>query len=183
MRIHPWRSRSIDSTPCRPAPCDIPSTGIENCCVPLSSTADPLQAPHESRKERTHHPNRNCHPLRRAHAPQGATGGAGRRVRPAARPRMALRRAGRQPLPGPGRRDPRRDRWRCGRLWQHAHLRHQPCSCDRPWASRVPPASAAESSMLDFVAAPRQSGSRLSCPITISEDLDGIIDELPATQY
>lgn len=98
-------------------------------------------------------------------------------------PRMALRRAGRQPLPGPGRRDPRRDRWRCGRLWQHAHLRHQPCSCDRPWASRVPPASAAESSMLDFVAAPRQSGSRLSCPITISEDLDGIIDELPATQY
>jgi 2Fe-2S ferredoxin len=52
-----------------------------------------------------------------------------------------------------------------------------------PWIGRLPPASPDEISMLDFTASPRQAGSRLSCQITLSEDMDGITVELPPTQY
>lgn len=52
-----------------------------------------------------------------------------------------------------------------------------------PWASQLPPAHADEQGMLDFVAAPRQAGSRLSCQITMSEALDGLTVELPGSQY
>ena len=52
-----------------------------------------------------------------------------------------------------------------------------------PWISRLPPASDDELGMLDFVAAPRQAGSRLSCQIVLTEDLDGLTVELPPTQY
>ena len=52
-----------------------------------------------------------------------------------------------------------------------------------PWIGRLPPASPDEIGMLGFTASPRQAGSRLSCQITLAEDLDGITVELPPTQY
>ncbi len=52
-----------------------------------------------------------------------------------------------------------------------------------PWATRVPAATADEDGMLDFTATPRQAGSRLSCQITLTEDLDGLQVELPPKQY
>ncbi len=52
-----------------------------------------------------------------------------------------------------------------------------------PWAARVPAATADEEGMLDFTATPRQPGSRLSCQITLTEDLDGLQVELPPKQY
>jgi 2Fe-2S ferredoxin len=47
----------------------------------------------------------------------------------------------------------------------------------------LPEATADELGMLDFVAAERQSGNRLSCQITLTEALDGLVVELPSTQY
>jgi 2Fe-2S ferredoxin len=52
-----------------------------------------------------------------------------------------------------------------------------------PWATQLPPASGDEQGMLDFTASPRQAGSRLSCQITLSDDLDGMTVELPPRQY
>ena len=52
-----------------------------------------------------------------------------------------------------------------------------------PWAERLPPASADEQGMLEFTAAARQAGSRLSCQITLTDALDGLTVELPPTQY
>ncbi len=51
------------------------------------------------------------------------------------------------------------------------------------WMRRLPEATADELGMLDFVAAERQPGSRLSCQITLTEALDGLVVELPTTQY
>ena len=51
------------------------------------------------------------------------------------------------------------------------------------WMQRLPEAAADELGMLDFVAAERQPGSRLSCQVTLTETLDGLIVELPSTQY
>jgi 2Fe-2S ferredoxin len=52
-----------------------------------------------------------------------------------------------------------------------------------PWISRVPPITPDEAGMLDFTAMPRQPGSRLSCQITLTPDLNGMTIELPAKQY
>lgn len=52
-----------------------------------------------------------------------------------------------------------------------------------PWADRVTPATADEEGMLEFTAAERKENSRLSCQITLTDDLDGLVIELPATQY
>lgn len=51
------------------------------------------------------------------------------------------------------------------------------------WMDRLPAASADELGMLDFTAAARQPGSRLSCQITLTEALDGLTVELPPHQY
>lgn len=51
------------------------------------------------------------------------------------------------------------------------------------WASKLPAATDDEQTMLDFVADPRQSGSRLSCQIQVTEALDGMTVEIPVTQY
>ncbi len=68
----------------------------------------------------------------------------------------------------------------CGGLLTCAtcHVYLQP-----PWLDRVPPASDEEQEMLDFVAAPRRPGSRLSCQLGIEASHDGLTVELPATQY
>jgi 2Fe-2S ferredoxin len=51
------------------------------------------------------------------------------------------------------------------------------------WAARLPPPQADEIGMLGFTAAARQPTSRLSCQIQLSEALDGLTVDLPATQY
>ena len=57
------------------------------------------------------------------------------------------------------------------------------CYVDDAWLDRVGAPSAAESDMLEATAAQRNAGSRLSCQITVSEELDGLIVRLPKTQY
>ena len=52
-----------------------------------------------------------------------------------------------------------------------------------PWVAQLSPASGDEIGMLEFTASPRQAGSRLSCQITMTDALDGLMVELPATQY
>ena len=54
---------------------------------------------------------------------------------------------------------------------------------EEPWRSKLPPMAAEESTMLDFTATPRFEGSRLSCQIVLSPALDGMVVELPASQY
>ncbi len=48
---------------------------------------------------------------------------------------------------------------------------------------RVPPAGDDELAMLEFTAAPRQAGSRLSCQIVLTAEDDGLAIELPDRQY
>lgn len=52
---------------------------------------------------------------------------------------------------------------------------------DEAWVARVGPASDEESAMLDSTAAPRQPGSRLSCQVTASPALHGLVLHVPAT--
>jgi ferredoxin, 2Fe-2S len=49
--------------------------------------------------------------------------------------------------------------------------------------TRLQPPDADELAMLDFTAAGRRSSSRLSCQIKLHAGLDGLLVELPATQY
>ena len=51
------------------------------------------------------------------------------------------------------------------------------------WADRLPAPSSDEEAMLEMTAAPRRPTSRLSCQIDLSDALDGLTVELPATQY
>jgi 2Fe-2S ferredoxin len=51
------------------------------------------------------------------------------------------------------------------------------------WVSRLPEASSDEQAMLEFTATPREATSRLSCQITLTDELDGLVVHLPATQY
>lgn len=62
------------------------------------------------------------------------------------------------------------------------------CSCatcqvivPEEWAELIPPAGADETAMLEFAADP-QPGSRLSCQISVTEALDGMVVHLPRTQ-
>ena len=52
-----------------------------------------------------------------------------------------------------------------------------------PWRSALPPVAAEENTMLDFTATTRCEGSRLSCQIVLSTALDGMMVELPKSQY
>jgi len=54
---------------------------------------------------------------------------------------------------------------------------------DAPWADCLPPPVADERDMLDFAASPLVPGSRLSCQIALTPDLDGLQVRLPASQY
>ena len=62
------------------------------------------------------------------------------------------------------------------------------CACatchvffDEPWSARVGEPNAQEADMLDVVDE-RRASSRLSCQITVSDALDGVIVRLPASQ-
>jgi 2Fe-2S ferredoxin len=50
-------------------------------------------------------------------------------------------------------------------------------------SGRPPAPSPLEREMLDGVAAPRRPESRLSCQITATAELDGLVVHIPETQY
>lgn len=50
------------------------------------------------------------------------------------------------------------------------------------WLDRLPPPEEIELEMLDYTAAERRPGSRLSCQIRMGDDLDGIRLTVPETQ-
>lgn len=63
------------------------------------------------------------------------------------------------------------------------------CSCatchaylDDNWQARIAPAEGIEVDMLDYVSERRDS-SRLTCQLTISADMDGLVLHLPSTQF
>jgi 2Fe-2S ferredoxin len=52
-----------------------------------------------------------------------------------------------------------------------------------PWLSQLPAMTDDEDGMLDFAACARQANSRLSCQIKLTEAMDGMQVDLPASQY
>jgi 2Fe-2S ferredoxin len=58
----------------------------------------------------------------------------------------------------------------------HVHVRE-------PFARQLPEAGDEEQAMLAFTATPPSPRSRLSCQIQLTEALDGLTVELPASQY
>jgi 2Fe-2S ferredoxin len=52
-----------------------------------------------------------------------------------------------------------------------------------PWFSQLPTMTDDEDGMLDFAACARQSNSRLSCQIKLTEAMYGMQVDLPASQY
>ncbi|PIT75757.1 2Fe-2S iron-sulfur cluster-binding protein [Limnohabitans sp. G3-2] len=51
------------------------------------------------------------------------------------------------------------------------------------WQGKLPPVSPDEDGMLAFTAQTREVGSRLSCQIELTPELDGLQVTLPASQY
>jgi 2Fe-2S ferredoxin len=51
------------------------------------------------------------------------------------------------------------------------------------WQSKLPAMSSDEDGMLAFTAQTREAGSRLSCQIMLTPELDGLQVTLPASQY
>ena len=51
------------------------------------------------------------------------------------------------------------------------------------WQDRVPPPSVDEAGMLEMTASPNEAGSRLSCQVMLTPELDGLLARLPASQY
>ena len=56
------------------------------------------------------------------------------------------------------------------------------CYVDEQWLDKVGVAEGAEKELLEAVADMAQA-SRLSCQIEVTEELDGLVVRLPATQY
>ncbi len=54
---------------------------------------------------------------------------------------------------------------------------------DAETAARFPAPVQDEVDMLDFAAAPVVEGSRLSCQLVLTPEMDGLVVRLPATQY
>jgi len=52
-----------------------------------------------------------------------------------------------------------------------------------PHASLLPAPGPDEMAMLEFTASPRQANSRLSCQVELTEALDGLTVDLPASQH
>ena len=51
------------------------------------------------------------------------------------------------------------------------------------WAARLPPPAPDEQAMLEMTATPREATSRLSCQIELTPTLEGLLVQLPPTQY
>ena len=56
------------------------------------------------------------------------------------------------------------------------------CYVDADWVSRLAPPSAGEAAMIECVIAPRPE-SRLTCQISLSDELDGLVLHLPSAQF
>ena len=56
------------------------------------------------------------------------------------------------------------------------------CFVDEEWMAKVGEADEVEAQMLDFVMDP-QPNSRLSCQITVTDELDGLVVRLPESQF
>lgn len=52
-----------------------------------------------------------------------------------------------------------------------------------PHASLLPAPAADELEMLEFTASPRQANSRLACQVALTDALDGLTVDLPASQH
>lgn len=58
------------------------------------------------------------------------------------------------------------------------------CYIDDAWADTVGgPSSQAEVDMLENTAAPVKANSRLTCQITVTPELDGLVVHMPEAQY
>jgi len=57
------------------------------------------------------------------------------------------------------------------------------CYVDEAWIDKVGPASEPEQDMLEFSASETRPTSRLSCQITVSDELDGLVVHLPEQQF
>lgn len=55
------------------------------------------------------------------------------------------------------------------------------CFVEGDWFDKLPPAAANEKDMLEFVIDP-QAKSRLSCQITVTSDMDGLVVHTPESQ-
>ncbi|PUE13325.1 MULTISPECIES: 2Fe-2S iron-sulfur cluster-binding protein [unclassified Limnohabitans] len=51
------------------------------------------------------------------------------------------------------------------------------------WLAKLPAMTGDEDGMLAFTAQTREPGSRLSCQIMLTQELDGLLVSLPANQY
>ena len=56
------------------------------------------------------------------------------------------------------------------------------CFIDDDWRERVGPTNEAEDDMLSYEDS-RQENSRLGCQVKMTEELDGLVVRLPASQY
>lgn len=63
------------------------------------------------------------------------------------------------------------------------------CACstchvyvDPEWVSKLPAKEVMEEDMLDFAYEPDPARSRLTCQVTVSDDLDGLIVQMPEKQ-
>jgi 2Fe-2S ferredoxin len=54
---------------------------------------------------------------------------------------------------------------------------------DAAWAEKLSPPTDDELAMLEMTAAPRRPTSRLSCQLVLCAELDGLVVQLPDTQY
>lgn len=57
------------------------------------------------------------------------------------------------------------------------------CYVDEAWFDKIGGASALEGEMLGATSAERRPTSRLSCQITVTDEIDGIVVYLPETQF
>ena len=63
------------------------------------------------------------------------------------------------------------------------------CACstchvyvDDAWVDRLPPKEAMEQDMLDFAWEPDPERSRLTCQLTVTDELDGLVVRMPEKQ-
>ena len=56
------------------------------------------------------------------------------------------------------------------------------CYVDAAWQAKIPEASEMEQDMIECANEP-QANSRLSCQITVTDELDGLVVRLPESQY
>lgn len=56
------------------------------------------------------------------------------------------------------------------------------CYIDEAWVDKIPAAEAIEKEMIECALEAKEN-SRLSCQITITEELDGLVVHIPETQY